>query len=57
MNADALSQAKHLDEPTEEENKEHCEDNEEGEMKITLASELKGNPEEIGKERQEVCDA
>ena len=36
MNADALSWAKHPDEPTAEENKEHQEDNEVGEMKIHL---------------------
>ena len=45
INADSLSQAKHLDEPTEEEN-------ELGEMKITFASELKGDPEEIVRKQQ-----
>ena len=39
-NADALSRAKHLDEPTEEENEEYQKANEVGEMKITFASEL-----------------
>jgi len=39
INADALSRAKHLDEPTAEENKEYQEANEVGEMKITFASE------------------
>ena len=53
VNADALSRAKHLDEPTAEENAEHQEDNEVGEMKITFASEIQGDPEEIGKERRE----
>ena len=52
VNANALSRAKHLDEPTEEENEEHREANEVGEMNITFASELKGNPVEIGKERR-----
>ena len=52
VNADALSRAKHLYEPTTEENEEYQEANEVGEMKITLASELIGNPVEIGKERQ-----
>ena len=45
INADSLSQAKHLDEPTEEEN-------ELGEMKIKFASELKGDPEEIVRKQQ-----
>ena len=49
VNADALSRAKHLDEPTTEENEEYQEANEVGEMKITFASELEGNPVEIGK--------
>ena len=52
VNADALSQAKHLDEPTAEENEYYQEANEVGEMKITCASELEGNPVEIGKERR-----
>ena len=52
INADALSQDKHLDEPTEEENAEYQEANEMGEMKITFASELDGNPVEIGREQQ-----
>ena len=52
MNADALSWAKHPDEPTAEENKEHQEDNEVGEMKITFAFELQGDSEEIGIEIQ-----
>ena len=51
MNADALSQAKHLDKPTAEENAEHQVDNEVDEMKITFASELDGEPKEIVKER------
>ena len=51
VNADASSRAKHLDGPTEEENEEYQEANEAGEMKITFASELEGNPVEIGKER------
>ena len=38
INADALSRAKHLDEPTTEENEEYQEANEVGEMKITFAS-------------------
>ena len=42
VNADALSRAKHLDEPTTEENEEYQEANEVGEMKITFASELEG---------------
>ena len=37
VNADALSRAKHLDEPTEEENEEYREANEVDEMKITFA--------------------
>ena len=45
VNADALSRAKHLDEPTEEENEEYREANE-------PISELEGNPVEIGKERR-----
>ena len=52
VNADALSRAKHLDEPTAEENEEYQEANEVGEMKITFASELTGNPAEIGKVRR-----
>ena len=48
VNADALSRAKHLDEPTKEENEEYQEANEVGEMKITFASELEGNPVEVG---------
>ena len=35
VNADALSRAKQLDEPTTEENEEYEEANEVGEMKIT----------------------
>ena len=49
VNADALSRTKHSDEPTEEENEEHQEANEGGEMKITFASALQGDPVEIGK--------
>ena len=45
INADILSRAKHLDEPTEEENDEYQASNEVGEMKITFAS---GNPVVIG---------
>ena len=52
VNADALSRAKHLDEPTKEENEEYQEANEVGEMKITFASELEGNPVEVGKVRR-----
>ena len=52
VNADALSRAKHLDELTAEENEEYQKAIEVGEMKITFASELEGNPVEIGKERQ-----
>ena len=52
INADALSRAKHLDEPTAEENEEDQEANEVGEMKITFASELEGDPVEIGKVRR-----
>ena len=52
VNADALSRAKHLDEPTTEENEEYQEANEVGEMKITFALELEGNPVEIGKVRR-----
>jgi len=52
INADALSRAKQLDEPTAEENEEYQEANEVGEMKITLASEIEGNPVEIGKSRR-----
>ena len=37
VNADALSRAKHLDEPTTEENEEYQETNEVGEMTITFA--------------------
>ena len=51
-NADALSRAKHLDEPTAEEIEEYQEANEVEEMKITFASELEGNPVEIGRERR-----
>ena len=42
VNADALSRAKHLNEPTTEENEEYQEANKVGEMKITFASELEG---------------
>ena len=35
------------------ENEERQEDNEVGEMKITLASDIQGNPEEVGKSRRE----
>ena len=52
INADALSRAKHLDEPTTEENEEYQEANDVGEMKITFTSELEGNTVEIGKMRQ-----
>ena len=52
VNADALSRAKHLDEPTAEENEEYQEANKVGEMKINFASELEVNPVEIGKERR-----
>ena len=52
INADALSRAKHLDEPTDEENKKHQEANEFGEIKITFASELDRDPVVIGRERQ-----
>ena len=45
VNADTLSRAKHLDEPTEEENEEYQEANE-------PISELEGNPVEIGKEKR-----
>ena len=44
VNADALSRAKHLDEPTAEENEEYQEANKVGEMKINFASELELNP-------------
>ena len=54
VNADALSRAKHLDKPTTEENQEYQEANEVGEMKITFASELEGNPVEIGKGRRNI---
>ena len=40
VNADALSRAKHLDEPTTEENEEYQEANEVGEMKITFLSSI-----------------
>ena len=50
--ADALSRAKHLDEPTTEENEEYQEANKVGEMKITFASEQEENPMEIGKVRR-----
>ena len=52
VNADALSRAKHSDEPTTEENEEYQEANEVGEVKITFALELEGNPVEIGKVRR-----
>ena len=52
INADALSRAKHLDKPMEEENEEYQEANEVGEMKIIFASELKGDPVEIEREQQ-----
>ena len=55
VDADALSRAKHLDEPTTEENEEYQEANKMGEMKITFASELEGNPVEIGKGRRKVA--
>ena len=51
INADALSRAKHSDEPTTEKNEEYQEANEVGEMKTTFASEIEGNPVEIGKVR------
>ena len=53
INADALSRANHLDEPTEAENEEYQIDNEVGELKITYATNLEGDPAEIGKEKQE----
>ena len=52
VNADALSRAKHLDEPTVEENEEYQEANEVGEMKITFASDIVGDPVEVGKVRR-----
>ena len=54
VNTDALSRAKHLDEPTTEENEEYQEANEVGEMTITFASELEGNPVEIEKGRDAI---
>ena len=54
VNTDALSRAKHLDEPTTEENEEYQEANEVGEMTITFASELEGNPVEIEKGRDSI---
>ena len=53
VNADALSRSKHLDEPTAEENEEHQEENEVGEMKITFADEIHGDPEEMGRSRRD----
>ena len=54
-NADALSRAKHLDEPTTEENEEYQEAKEVGEVKITFASELEGNSRGSRKREAEVC--
>ena len=51
VNADALSRAKHLDEPTAEENEKNHEENEVGIMKITFAMDMQGDPVEIGKLR------
>ena len=56
VNADTLSRAKHLDEPIEEENEEYQEAIKVGEMKINFASEIEGNPVEIGKERRKFAD-
>ena len=53
VNADALSCVKHLDEPTAEENEEHHEENEVGEMKIIFATDIQGDLEEIGKLRRD----
>ena len=48
MNADALSHAKHLDEPTAEENKEHQADNEVGDEDYFCIQ----NPRRSGRNRK-----
>ena len=52
VNADALSRANHLNEPTAEENAENQIDKEVGEMKKAFASDLDRDPTEIAKERR-----
>ena len=48
MNADALSRSYHLDEPTKEKNEEYQVENEVGELKITYATDLEGDPQRLG---------
>ena len=52
VKADALSRLDHLDEPTKEKNDKYQIYNEVGELKITYATDLDGDPAEIAKERQ-----
>ena len=52
VNADALSRSDQFDEPTKEENKEYQLDDEVGEFKITYATDLDSDLEEIAKERR-----
>ena len=49
--ADAFSRSNHLNESTKEENEEYQLENEVGELKITYATDLEGDPSEIAKER------
>ena len=52
VNADALSRSDQVDEPTKEENKEYQLDDEVGEFKITYATDLDSDLEEIAIERR-----
>ena len=56
MNADALSRSDQFDEPTKEENKEYQLDDEVGEFKITYATDLDSDLEEIAIERWSLPD-
>ena len=51
MNADALSRSDHSDESTKKENEEYQRQWSIWELKITFATDLKGDPAEIAKEK------
>ena len=55
INADALSRATHLDEPTQAENEEYQAENEVGELKIKFATDMDRDPAEVAKEMRMLC--
>ena len=55
VSVDALSRSDSLDVPTKEENEEYQTDNELGELKLTYATDLEGDPAEIVKERRRLA--